>query len=389
MFNAARTNKIRQGILGKRKGEAERQAEQLRGELVHLRQQIDHVPEDQQDVLINEWLGKRKAYKKLKKESDDLGLKQRDIPPTPFKKGKPKAHLTPIPKQLPPFPAILRSPQMRRFRRDSLADVIHVRPEDLDDEPRNHIIERSHEIEEASASSSEESAVDIVDLPPPELPYESSEAESVHFEDEVIDREYKWQMFLGRDHPKKLQHAIRQMRDRGTLGHYYYYDPQSREIEHIRRTKMVFRRRRKDRRGQGQYIEELHRYVSHPEHSMFQKRQIDLLSENKDPLHNITGTLNESFGGFIEMKENPNVIHICVKNGVQKQAMRLLSEKIFSHRPCDLYLQVYMKKRKTFRLLVADKHFEKHKIATISVLLFKKLGRKKYIHLMLKPIINN
>ena len=75
--------------------------------------------------------------------------------------------------------------------------------------------------------------------------------------------------------------------------------------------------------------EEVHRVLRNPLEDTVDEK-VHRMSVLTNPLHNVSGYAN-SLGSYVQFKVNPRAIHICIKKGVQDDALKLLSERIIEH----------------------------------------------------------
>ena len=126
---------------------------------------------------------------------------------------------------------------------------------------------------------------------------------------------------------KRLR-RIHNIVNRGNVEHFFEYNDGTQHIHSkYRGFKLINHNFRDNRRGSGR------REVQRVPRDMMQEtveEKLHNLSTNNDPLHSISGK-SGSLGNYISVKVNPSAIHICIKKGVQEQALKLLADRIMEH----------------------------------------------------------
>ena len=109
-----------------------------------------------------------------------------------------------------------------------------------------------------------------------------------------------------------------------------------------------------------------------------------------DPLHGVLGRPSK-LGSYIQLKVLPNVLHICIKKGVQRKALLLLAKRILEQNQTN-YTHMLIKRHRNgryeFKSLYTTKQLGKHNVETLAEGLMKLIKGRKYIHLIAKPNTN-
>jgi hypothetical protein len=140
--------------------------------------------------------------------------------------------------------------------------------------------------------------------------------------EDTVERHYQ-------AHPnnKRLK-RIHNIIARGSVQHFFEYNDGTQRIHSRHRGfKLINHNFRNNRRGSGRG--ELQR-VRRDMMQETAEEKLHNLSMKNDPLHNISGKPG-SLGSYISIKVNPSAIHICIKKGVQVQALKLLADRIMEH----------------------------------------------------------
>jgi len=136
----------------------------------------------------------------------------------------------------------------------------------------------------------------------------------------------------------------------------------------------------------GSRIAEVHRILRNPLQDSAEDK-VNQLSKRHDLLHDTPG-MRGTLGSFITVKVNPSNIHICVKKGVQEQALQMLSQRILEHAksgPTRLVLKRSQRGKYIYSEWISTKALAGMDVqALLDRLLKQTRTRKKYITFILK-----
>jgi len=109
-----------------------------------------------------------------------------------------------------------------------------------------------------------------------------------------------------------------------------------------------------------------------------------------DPLHGVVGSPSR-LGSYIQLKVLPNILNICIKQGVQKRALYLLAKRILEldvNNNTHILIKRLRNGRFVFKSLYSSKQLKKHTIDTLAEAFLKLIKKRKYVHLIAKPNSN-
>jgi hypothetical protein len=171
--------------------------------------------------------------------------------------------------------------------------------------------------------------------------------------------------------------------NRIALRRYALYNPITNAIEVSQRMNRQFLRRRAPRNHRASY-----EFVDVHQPFMRRDKKIHRVSRYIDPLHHAQGE-HDRIGSFIEIKALPSVWNICIKLGVQIRALHMLVQRIVDH-GAENKLNVIQKRKKdgkySYHHLFDTKEIEKLGNEVFVEKLVKLLQKRKYIHLIVKPV---
>lgn len=117
------------------------------------------------------------------------------------------------------------------------------------------------------------------------------------------------------------------------------------------------------------------------------EEKLHKLSVKNDPLHTISGK-SGSLGSYITIKVNPSAIHICIKKGVQEQALKLLSDRILEHAksgPTRIVLKQSQRGKYSYSEWISTKSLSKlDPNALFQRLLKQTKNRTRYVNIILR-----
>ena len=191
-----------------------------------------------------------------------------------------------------------------------------------------------------------------------------------------------WNAFEARtDHNTTLTRIIRANQHKRFL----QWNPYLQVVEPIIRHRVLFKPRRPN---SGIYArEEIHEMRYHPLRKLMEDRQLELLSKNRDPLHDVPGE-RANLGSFISMKSTPSTTDVVIRKGVQKKALYILAQHIKNQHeevPTRVLVKRTKKGKYTFGELLSRKALSKMLVKTLAEKLHKLVKKtKKHVHLLLK-----
>ena len=178
------------------------------------------------------------------------------------------------------------------------------------------------------------------------------------------------------------------MISKGLEKNYVQYNPLMDVIEPITRHTVSFRKKRIGNRDRARYIET---HDLHP-HPLKRKddRDIHAVSRLIDPLHGVLGTPSK-LGSYIQLKVLPNILHVCIKRGVQKRALYLLAKRIIeqdTNNSTHIQIKRNRRGRFQFKTVFSSSQLKKHNADSLAQEFAKLIKNKKYIYLLVKPNYN-
>ena len=172
---------------------------------------------------------------------------------------------------------------------------------------------------------------------------------------------------------------------RGNVQHFFEYNDGTRQIHARHRGfKLINHNFRNNRRGPGRGE------VQRVPRDMMQEtveEKLHKLSMKNDPLHDTSGK-SGSLGSYITIKVNPSAIHICIKKGVQEQALKLLSDRIMEHAksgPTRIVLKQSLRGKYSYSEWISTKSLAKMDVNILFQRLLKQTkNRTRYVNMILR-----
>ena len=117
------------------------------------------------------------------------------------------------------------------------------------------------------------------------------------------------------------------------------------------------------------------------------EEKLHKLSMKNAPLHDTSGK-SGSLGSYITIKVNPSAIHICIKKGVQEQALKLLSDRIMEHAksgPTRIVLKQSRRGKYSYSDWISTKSLAKMDVNILFQRLLKQTkNRTRYVNMILR-----
>ena len=188
---------------------------------------------------------------------------------------------------------------------------------------------------------------------------------------------------LHRPNNKRVARIVK-MLNRGNIKHFFEYSDADNDIHPKRGFKLINRNFRVDSRRPVR--REAQRIRRNPLQETVQEK-LHKMSLSRDPLHATSGKPG-SLGSYITIKVNPSAIHICIKKGVQEQALKMLADRIVEHAkggPTRIILKQSQRGKYSYSEWISTKSLASMTAQTLFERLLKQTkNRTKYVNIILR-----